>query len=220
MVTVMKIVGCLLLAITTHHSFAQTDIDSLFSGAVSEGKLIKQDSTGYYYRLKHQPNHIHYYSKDGYFKLFNNRYQLLLCGQITQRVCSQLVYKGNKWTSYYTNGQIKTEGFYEGNQAVGTWRHYYSSGQLAKTYTVVRVDTDTVTVYCRKGPYEEYYPSGQMKIVGNYTVTFDSIGQCIAKYDPFSDKMSYLLCRIPVSRYSGTWVYYKPTGELQRKETY
>ncbi len=217
----MKTGLCLLLFFAVNGLFAQTDIDTLFSGAVgSEGKLIKKDSTGYYYSLKHYPNRIYYYSNKGYFKLFNSRYQLLLGGQITQRVCSQLVYKGDKWTSYYTNGQIKTEGFYESNQAVGTWRHYYSNGQLAKTYTIVKIETDTVTANCRKGPYEEYYPNGQVKLAGNFTVTFDSIGQYIAKYDPLSDNMSYLPCRIPVSRPSGTWLYYKPTGELERKETY
>lgn len=217
----MKTGLCLLLFFVVNGLYAQTDIDTLFSGAIgSDGKLIKKDSTGYYYRFKHQPNRIIYYGKDWYFKLFNNRYQLLLGGQITQRVCSQLVYKGDKWTSYYTNGQIKTEGFYESNQAVGTWRHYYSSGQLAKTYTIVKIETDTVTANCRKGPYEEYYPNGNTKVAGSYTVKFDSIGHWNPQYDSIGNIISYLPCRIPVSRPSGTWLYYKPTGELERKETY
>jgi antitoxin component YwqK of YwqJK toxin-antitoxin module len=218
---IMKTGLCLLLFFVVNGLYAQTDIDTLFSGAAgSEGKLIKKDSTGYYYRLKHYPNRIYYYSNKGYFKLFNNRYQLLLSGQITQKVCSQLVYKGDKWTSYYTNGQIKTEGFYESNQAVGTWRHYYSNGQLAKTYAFVKVETDSVTANCRKGPYEEYYPNGRVKITGNYTVTFDSIGIYQSIYDSTGNVIHYETCRYPVSRHSGTWLYYKPTGELQRKETY
>lgn len=219
--TVMKIVGCLLLAFTANGLFAQTDIDTLFSGAIgSDGKLIKQDSTGYYYRFKHQPNRIIYYGKDWYYKLFNNRYQLLLSGQITQKVCSQLVYKGDKWTSYYTNGQIKTEGFYESNQAVGTWRHFYSNGQLAKTYTIEKVDMDSVTAHCKKGPYEEYYPNGQMKMSGNFTITSDSIGNFRPVYDSMGNVTHYITCRMPTSRPSGIWLYYKVTGELERKEIY
>lgn len=219
--TGMKIAGCLLLAFAANSLFAQTDIDSLFSGAISgDGKLIKQDSTGYYYRFKHQPNRIIYFGKDWHYKLFNNRYQLLLSGQITQKVCSQLVYKGDKWTSYYTNGQIKTEGFYESNQAVGTWRHYYSNGQLAKTYTMEKVDTDSTRAYCRKGPYNEYYANGQMKIAGHYIVTFDSTGNWQPVYDSMGNVIQYLTCRMPRSCPSGSWLYYKPTGELERKESY
>jgi antitoxin component YwqK of YwqJK toxin-antitoxin module len=218
----MRTVLCLILSFAITGLFAQTDIDTLFSGAVgSEGKLIKRDSTGYYYRLKHQPNHIYFYSHKDSFKLFNNQYQLLLSGQITQRLCTQFVYKGGKWTSYYTNGQVKTMGFYESNQAVGTWQHYYTNGQLAKTYTLSRIDTDSISVICRSGLYGEFYANGQPKMTGSYTIAFDSIGACRLFFDSLGNIIDHpYKCRIPVSRPNGTWLYYKPTGELERKEVY
>jgi antitoxin component YwqK of YwqJK toxin-antitoxin module len=217
----MKTILSLILSFAINGLFAQTDIDTLFSGAVwSEGKLFKRDSTGYYYRLKHQPNRIHYYSNAHYFKLFNNQYQLLLSGQITHRLCTQFVYKGGKWTSYYTNGQIKTVGFYESNQAVGTWQHYYANGQLAKTYTLQRINTDSVSMTCRSGTYEDCYANGNTQVTGSYTVKFDSIGPCVTLYDSTGNIKETRSCRIPVSRPHGVWLYYRPTGELERKEAY
>lgn len=196
---------------------AQTDIDTLFSGFVDyEGKLIKKDSTGEYYKLKDFPGRIYYWSNDWYLKIFDEKYSTLVEGQISHRVCSQLVFKSGKWKSYYPDGQIKTEGYYERNQAIGLWRLYHPNGNLQKIYNLALIISDSMSAICMTGTYEEYYEDGHLKVSGLYFVVNDTT--TVPQYDPETSGVKPMIVNMPVSKKTSKWLYYFPNGELDRKE--
>jgi hypothetical protein len=196
---------------------AQTDIDTLFSGYVDyKVETLRKDSSGVYYRIGEHPDRIYYWSKTDYLRIFDLENNLLVEGQIGSRRCSQLVLKTGKWVSYYPGGNIKTEGYYQRNNAIGLWRHFFANQMLKKIYTLSNFVLDSTSSVCMAGTYEEYYENGQLKITGLYEVGLDT--STTEHY--YSTFVKYVIEQVPVSKKSGTWLYYLPNGELERKETY
>jgi MORN repeat variant len=209
--------------------FAQTDIDTLFSGFVEgQYKKLKTDSLGYYYIIKRDTTKILFWSKnESYIKMYDLKNNLLLEGSVGYRVCSQLVSKAGKWISYYPTGIKKTEGYYLfQNQRAGLWKHYYSNGQLEKIYTLGSFEIDSVERVkriCMVGTYEEYYDNGNLKASGIYGVNFvpDSV-DLYPEYDTSGNVLFIhkLFTKVPRPIPTGPWYYYKENGELLRKELY
>ncbi len=199
--------------------FAQTDIDTLFSGVVGHpGKIIKKDSSGMYYVFDYDTTKIQFVADDGQFKMYNTKHNLLLEGEIGYRVCSQLVSKSGKWTSYYLNGKVKTEGYYERlNERIGLWKHFYPNGQLEKIYTLGHIDFDSAVGTCMIGTYEEYYENGQLKISGLYKAIYDTLS--VATYDSLGNELSKkAIIKVPKSKAYGIWNYFQSSGQLLKKE--
>jgi len=78
---------------------------------------------------------------------------------------SFMVLEGNrnildgKYMSYYQNGNIKSEGFYQNNDPIGYWNYYYEGGKL-KMRGQLKGNSNF-------GMWKYYYENGQLSMEGN-----------------------------------------------------
>lgn len=63
-------------------------------------------------------------------------------------------------TTYYGNGNKRSEGEYSFGERIGLWFYYYSDGTLESKIHYVDEYKD--------GPFEEYYKNGNLKTRGSY----------------------------------------------------
>lgn len=68
--------------------------------------------------------------------------------------------KSGKWTYYYSNGGIRSEGIFKDNKKDGVWKYYSKNGQLSSSYTVKNGVTE--------GPFEIYNDYGVKIKDGNF----------------------------------------------------
>ncbi len=141
------------------------------------------------------------------------------------------------WTTRYRNGHLKSQGKYDCRKKIGTWILYHDNGQIAEIATYKRPYSDALTVRYMPGAtlskkpilsdlYLTYYPNGQLKVAGNYTIveehsntdtvytvidieTFDT-DTTIVKGDFWN----------PISKKSGCWTTYAPDGRILSKKNY
>src|SRR3712207_2573006 len=64
------------------------------------------------------------------------------------------------YTSYYTNGQVKTKGYYKNNLPNDVWEYYYENGKLKMTGPLV----DNIP----NGYWKYYHENGNLHMEGNF----------------------------------------------------
>jgi antitoxin component YwqK of YwqJK toxin-antitoxin module len=64
------------------------------------------------------------------------------------------------YQSFYPNGGVNSEGFYDEEQMVGVWKRFYKNGQVLEEVTF----EDNI----ENGPFKEYYENGNIKAEGAY----------------------------------------------------
>jgi hypothetical protein len=135
------------------------------------------------------------------------------------------------WIERYRNGNLKEHGTYDCKKKIGTWIYYYENGQIAKIehlkrpyeesyyniadYFDIRLDNRTV----RDGAYLEYYPNGQIKVDGFYTIieAFSTVDTLVS-VDPETYELLKEVIEgefwLPKSYKTGHWSEYAADGTL------
>lgn len=71
-------------------------------------------------------------------------------------------FKNGYYKSWYSNGQIKSNGNYKNNKKDGKWTNYYKSGQIR---SVLEITNDTLN-----GKFIKYYENGQINLEGSFVM--------------------------------------------------
>lgn len=133
------------------------------------------------------------------------------------------------WIERYRNGNLKEHGTYFCNRKTGTWIYYHENGQIAKVehlkrpyeesyynvadYFDIRLDNRPL----RDGAYLEYYPNGQIKVDGFYTIieafsTVDTLFSVdLETYDILKEVIEGEFW-LPKSYKTGNWSEYTEDG--------
>lgn len=115
---------------------------------------------------------------------------------------------------YYENGNIKEQCNEKGYSRAGICSYYDSTGTLSKRITYRNG--------YESGDYWEYYPSGQMKVQGQYVVVAAPRKKkaIIKKPKKYGYGTSGYGEATHISVKDGIWMYYSEKGELTRTEEY
>ena len=188
-----------------------------YFGGYGTYKLIESDSLGDLAIPNIDTSVIVFISKNltGY-RMYDRQNHLISEGDLGGRKYVDYYKRFGKWTTYFTSGQPKVIGYYYADQPTGLWKYFYPNGQLKQVYSLAQIETDSFTLTCKVGLYEEYYENGSLKISGFYKTALDLT--TIQVYDYSIDNYKDTVIRGPVSRPYGIWNYYKENGELQKKD--
>lgn len=133
-------------------------------------------------------------------------------------------------------GNLIKTGQLQWNQKVGTWTHYYSTGQIKRveSYSVPFnnkhwEELNNTMLHAigpfRDGEFIEYYENGNLKTKGNYTLveekrknfTIKGIDSETYEEVPIVIKEEFW---VPTSVKSKTWSEYNKEGELTQKNNF
>jgi len=136
----------------------------------------------------------------------------------------------------YKNGSIKEQGFYECGRPTGTWISFYEDGAIRKVESFSKsfpselfesknVSQNLENEILQDGPYVEYYPNGNLKLIGRYKVfEVRSDVDTIKSIDPESyvltEKVIHGDFWLVKSLKYGHWIYYNEDGEMLKKVNY
>jgi len=217
----MKILLLILSLTFSSLIFSQTEKDIPFIGyfgGYGNYKNLKNDSTGYLFIPNIDTNIIVFISKNyTVYKMYDRQSNLILEGDIGGRIYTDYCKRFGKWIAYYpTTGKPKVIGYYYADQPTGLWKYFYPNGQLKQTYSLAQIQTDSFTLTCKVGLYEEFYETGQLKINGFYQTAWDTTTIKIYNFDIGDFKDTLIIG--PVSKPFGVWKFYKENGELEKEE--
>jgi len=200
-------------------SQTQSDIPFIgYFGGYGNFKVLKNDSTGSIFIPNSDTNIIVSISnKPTEYKMYDRQNRLILEGNIGGRIYTDYCKRFGKWTSYYIEtGKPKVIGYYYADQPTGLWNFYYPNGQLRQTFSLAQMETDSFSLTCRVGLYEEYYENGKIKINGFYKTVIDTT--TIQTYDHTIGNFKDTVIRGAVSKPYGIWTFYKQNGEIEKQE--
>jgi len=217
----MKKLILLLIVIALYKpSFAQVETPFSFTSA-DDNRLIKEEDSGSYYVATGDTTNMVFLTDDGsIYRLFNKDTTLLCEGSFSTEG-DKYLHEG-KWTEYYTNGKIKSTGYYQKNNPVGLWQTFYSNGHLKRTCTYTLIENQG-TYYCMTGLYQDYFDNGQVRISGLYKAIIDGNSKdTIYTEDPVTGKNipKIDIGHRPWPKKFGTWEYYDEQGALVKKENF
>jgi antitoxin component YwqK of YwqJK toxin-antitoxin module len=206
--------------------FAQIDMPFFGGATLVLNDVILSDSTGTYYLYDNDTFNVIFISKfdpndpmPRTYKLYDNNYSLRVKGQVDKKLRNGSDFiKNGIWEEFYPNGNPKIVGFYKDDIAVDYWQHFYDNGYPKITYNFRRKLLNGETYTLLEGPYEYFYPNGQVKILGYYSIFSKIIEK--EEFDPERGEMRLVAYPILDSKKSGIWRYYLPSGELAGTETY
>jgi antitoxin component YwqK of YwqJK toxin-antitoxin module len=189
-----------------------------YFGGYGIKQILKAHSIGNLFVPNADTNVIIYLAKNlSIYRLYDSKNRLRSEGSVGGRVFVDYFKRFGKWTAYYPEtGKPKVEGYFYYDEPIGTWCYYFGNGQLEKQFSIARMEYDSFYFSCRVGLYEEYFETGGVKVTGFYKVIIDSVRQ--ARYDTNLNRFVDVLVRGPVSKPDGLWMFYKQSGELERKE--
>ncbi len=133
------------------------------------------------------------------------------------------------WEKYSLDGKLLYKGSYNWTNyiEVGKWERYHQNGQLKELYykKLFAKDEYDKGHSCKTGNYERYYENGQLKEKGAYKAVVESdYLDSFYTIDKKSSQISSKTKKPNTPHYksvkTGTWYYYKESGELERKEEY
>lgn len=193
-------------------------------------QLIKKDSTGIlFYAVKDKSRIVFFPYNLRIYKVFDKNHKLLAEGDLGgKRFFTDYVLHHGKWTEYFNNGRVKAIGNYHEDKPVGSWQFYFINGQLKKklSYFIHKDSTfykDSIYFTCLSDQYVEYYDNGQPKVKGYYKIKLDTVDSELHFWEGDKEKIEKECecCSLQAtSRKSGTWIYYKRNGEVEKKEEY
>ncbi|HXS38085.1 MAG TPA: hypothetical protein VN721_15385 [Flavipsychrobacter sp.] len=201
-------------------SFAQVEMPFSFKSD-DDNRLIKEEDSGSYYVATGDTTNIVFIGEDeSIYRLFNIDNKLLCEGNFSTEG-DRYLHEG-KWTEYYTNGKIKTTGYYHKDNPVGLWQSFYSNGQLKRTCTYTLIENKG-TYYCMTGLYQDYFENGQVRISGLYKAIIDENSRdTVYSEDPVTGKSipKIDIGHRPWPQKFGMWEYYDEKGALVKKENF
>lgn len=131
--------------------------------------------------------------------------------------------KQGKWKWYAPdNGPLTTEGIYESNRRVGTWKHFDDSGRLYMTieYKLEPFDAFISMMHSdygnENGKVVRYFPDGSVEMEGSYVAGKES-GKFVTY---FQNGQIQMTGHYSEGQKDGTFRYYRSDGELRRIENY
>jgi antitoxin component YwqK of YwqJK toxin-antitoxin module len=210
------IIAALVLTFSVH---VQGQVETPFYGysGYPLSYLIKQDSTGNYYRAP-DSGRIVYIARDfTTYRVFDKNLKLIVEGDLGGRHYIDYFQRFGKWTEYFENGKIKSTGFYHENHPIGLWQTFFSNGQLKKTYSYSYIQTNLSNCFCLTGSYQEFYDNGNLRINGFYKVQYDTVS--VQQWST-ADKFEKVLIKDLISKKYGVWTYYLANGDLEKKEEF
>jgi len=158
--------------------------------------------------------------RDGYFKTYNETGSLLTIekyiNDVLQNNPPELATLETK-TTYFSNGNVKTEGPYKDNKPVGLHRTYNEDGTIAKVdvFDSGRVMAEGVldSLGRQQGDWKEFYETGEIKSVGKY-LNGNKVGEW--KYF-FADGKPFETGKYDnQGRQQGKWIWYLENGKERR----
>jgi len=158
-------------------------------------------------------------SDDGYYKLTNDRGQLLEEGD-TDEGDSEFTRHG-KWIEYYTSGKMKASGNYFHNKPYGHWMFFDESGKLKSEFDILVLTAEDGTIaYCKAGSETVYHSNGKVKEERFYRAEPYNGEERVLVEDPATEQKTW--SKVAVKAYRpkpfGTWVYYAPDGKEEKRE--
>lgn len=180
----------------------------IFSKSSGQAKLYYNDlnlqvekSDATYYRIieNHPVEKNKYIAKDYY--LTDTLKQL---GSYSDK---EIFTKDGFFTSYFTNGQKNSEGFYKDNRQVGKWYKWYKNGK-PKEEGFYDVKND---------PYLRYKVENFWDSLGNQLVKNGNGDYQIEEND---DELSHGKGKVVNGLKSGTWIGYFKDGKIAYQEEY
>lgn len=113
------------------------------------------------------------------------------------------------WITFHDNGQISSSVTYDSGKVISPMKIYYENASLKASYTV----NDNLEIV---GAYEEYYPSGKVKISGQYDFIL-----CKSLLDSSEYKFQKQNNRIrPKPIPVGEWKEFYENGAIRKKYFY
>lgn len=209
----------ILTLILSNLTSAQVETPCFGCSAYSNYGIIKKDSAGTYFYATKDSSKIAFIYRQSIYKLFDRNYNLILEGDLGGRCFVDYYKQYGKWTEYFPNGTIKSIGNYYDGNPVGLWKYFYPTGQIKETYSISLIQSDSSFNYCKTGTYQAFYENGQLKVDGFYKAKIDTVRKEKSYYGVKYEK-KIVLVREPVSKKFGIWLYFKPNGELEKKEEY
>lgn len=136
-----------------------------------------------------------------------------------------------EWIERYPNGILKSIGQFQCGNKTGKWVYFFENGNIYKienyklaypdilTQNQYEWDTLPKQRYLLSDTYQEYYPNGQIKVDGNYSIIeVHSIRDTLITFDPdtYNEikqeiKGSFWL---PKSEKVGLWTKYNKNGRV------
>lgn len=216
----MKLLQIIVIVAFSFPACAQIELKSIPGVYEDRGvKMLKNDSTGYLFIPRSDTTKIVFIAYDyTTYRLYTRSNKLIVEGSFGGKKFVDVFYFYGKWTEFYENGVTRSEGEYlpYSYQPIGTWKYYYSNGQLRKSFSIVQVDIDSFnTFFCKAGRFLEYFENGKLKVSGWYGIGYKQgyidhpnlkagISKKIKAIVPFS---------IPVSE----WLYYDELGNIVKR---
>src|SRR5687768_7825836 len=183
-----------------------------------EGKLLSKDSSFYYLEQGEAPVIVKK-NRDTDSIIYMTKDSVVLVTGHVRTGCPGKCF--GKWTAYYLNGQKKFEGsFYKwGRLKEGIWTTYYDNGKIntMTNYSIVHVSRNNKSLPL--GDYVEYYPSGILKVKGQYHLYTCLDTTAATNPDPPYNLFDYTY-KSKCSGKHGKWLYYDENGILVREEKY
>jgi antitoxin component YwqK of YwqJK toxin-antitoxin module len=198
-------------------AFAQVEAPFSFTSE-DDNRLLKEVDSGKYYASDDSSNMVFLGDDPAVYKLMDNIKNVLAEGFFSTDGDKYL--REGKWTEYYKNGKVKSTGYYQKNNPVGTWQNFYTSGRPHSICNYVMIENGA-TYYCMAGTYQEFYENGFIKVNGLYKATIDDRNKDTAYViDPITDKKVIKTTKgsKPRAEKAGAWEYYNDKGELEKKE--
>ncbi len=199
-------------------SSAQIDIPCLGCHmSTGQFKILRADSAGSYFANR-DTSKILYIANRTIYKLFDNKMQILVEGNLGGRVFTDYFKRFGKWTEYYQNGKIKAIGHYYEDEPLGLWQYFYENGNVKEAFNISHFQYNELKDYCRSGLYQSYYETGQLKIDGFYKAVLDSTN--VELLDPLTGTTVIEKRLVLKSKEIGIWSYYSPDGKIEKTREY
>lgn len=205
----------------TFHCAAQNLIPFRFTSD-DENKLIRENDSVKYYSATDDTAHIVALSEEpAYYKLMT-RDKKVIVAEGAFIIDGEKNIQDGKWTERFDNGKTRIAGTYHKGRPVGTWMEYYNTGKPRVIYNYGLFLDKSELSSSMSGSYNEYYPSGKLKVSGFYAANLAVYYDTILVTDPVtgSEVRKTVKHRGLNAEKAGHWEYYTEDGELEKKEDF
>ncbi len=205
-------------------AIAQTETPFYGSSFEVLKDTIKIDNEGVYFHYVHDTFNVVYISnfkagdlKPRIYKLYDHKGKLRVWGEISTILINGTDFiKDGKWMEFYADGILRSIGYYAQDEPIAYWEYFHPNGRKRLCYNYAALEYNEAVYIIPLGPYEEFYTSGQPKVIGKFKAVLERVSKEVV--DPVYQITEMVERTQPVPKKAGVWYFYDIMGELVKKE--